>query len=362
MASTSDPLGLLGTTVADKYDVEAFVAEGGFSFVYRALHRVWRQPVALKFLRVLQHASEEQRQQLLDDFVREGALLRQLSSRAASIVQAHDVGTMTGADASWWPYLVLEWLEGAALDRVLEGERYRGTPPRTLAESMRLLDPAVRALAAAHRRGIAHRDLKPANIFVLGDDARSPDAAVKLLDFGIAKVLGAAVTAGDAQTNASLRSQFTPWYGAPEQFSRSFGATGPWTDVYALALVLVEMLTHRSPLEGEDLAQLAFASTDAGQRPTPREKGVEVSDAVEAVFHRAVALNPVERYQSAGEFWRALYGALGTGFADEPSFVDASTDDRTQPRLDRLDPPTMPFSPAPSRTSGQLSQPATVPA
>jgi eukaryotic-like serine/threonine-protein kinase len=350
MPSTSDPLGLLGSTVAEKYDVEAFVAEGGFSFVYRARHRVWRQPVALKFLRVLQHATEEQRQQLLDDFVREGALLRELSSRAASIVQAHDVATMTGPDTSWWPYLVLEWLDGASLDRVLESERNRGIPPRTLTECLRLLDPAVRALAAAHRRGIAHRDLKPGNIFVLGDDPRAPDAPVKLLDFGIAKVLGAAVTASNAQTNASLRSQFTPWYGAPEQFSRSFGATGPWTDVYALALVMVEMLTHRSPLDGDDIAQLAFASTDAGLRPTPRSKGLEISDAVEAVFHRAVALNPVERYQSVGEFWRALYAALGGAFADELSFVDASTDDRTQPRFDRIDPPTMPFSPAGSKT------------
>ncbi len=357
MPPHSDPLGLIGTTVGDKYDVEAFVAEGGFSFVYRARHRVWQQPVALKFLRVLQSASEEQRQRLLDDFVREGSFLRELSSRAASIVQAYDVGTMTGADASWWPYLVLEWLDGASLDRVLERETKQGMPPRTLPECLRLLDPAVRALAVVHRRAIAHRDLKPGNLFVLGDP-RGADASVKLLDFGIAKALGATSTASDAKTNLAVLPQFTPWYGAPEQFSRSFGATGPWTDVYALALVLVEMLTHRSPLEGDDIAQLAFASTDVGQRPTPREKGVEVSDAVEAVFYKAVALNPSERYQSAGEFWRALYVALGPAaggpFADEPSFVDASTDDRTQVRFDRFEAPTMPFAPAPSRTPAQL--------
>jgi eukaryotic-like serine/threonine-protein kinase len=352
MPPNHDPLGLLGTTVGDKYDVEAFVAEGGFSFVYRARHRVWQQPVALKFLRAVQHANEEQKKRLLDDFVREGSFLRELSSRAASIVQAYDVGTMTGADSSWWPYLVLEWLDGASLDRVLDRENRAGLPPRTLPECIRLLDPAVRALAVVHRRAIAHRDLKPGNLFVLGDP-RGLDASVKLLDFGIAKALdAAAVTATDAKTNMAVHPQFTPWYGAPEQFSRSFGATGPWTDVYALALVLVEMLTHRSPLEGDDVAQLAFASTDTGQRPTPREKGVVVSDAVEAVFHRAVALNPTERFQNAGDFWRALYGALGGPFIDEPSFVDASTDDRTQVRFD---PPTLPFPTSASKTPAQIA-------
>jgi eukaryotic-like serine/threonine-protein kinase len=356
MPPPNDPLGLVGTTVGEKYDVEAFVAEGGFSFVYRARHRVWQQPVALKFLRALQAATDDQKKRLLDDFVREGSFLRELSSRAASIVQAYDVGTMTGADSSWWPYLVLEWLDGSSLDRVLEREAMHGIPPRTLPECVRLLDPAVRALAVVHRRGIAHRDLKPGNLFVLGDP-RGQDAVVKLLDFGIAKALDAATTtASNAKTNLALSPQFTPWYGAPEQFSRTFGATGPWTDVYALALVLVEMMTHRSPLVGDDLAQLAFASTDAGQRPTPREKGVPVSDAVEAVFHRAVALNPSERYQNAGDFWRALYASLGPAvgpFADEPSFVDASTTDRHASL--RNEAPTMPFSPANSTTPPQFA-------
>ena len=302
-----DTLELIGTTLAEKYAIESVVGEGGFAVVYRATHLLWKRPVAVKVFKALGDVGTEHRGKLLDEFIREGALLADLSERSAAIVQARDVGMLTTKKGEQVPYMVLEWLEGATLESIILKEKEAGAPARTVDETIRLLEPAAEALALAHMKGIAHRDVKPPNIFVLGDP-RSPAATVKILDFGIAKVVQDVqkMAGAFAKTSGQITS-FTPAYGAPEQFSRAHGATGPWTDVFALALVCVEVLTQRDPLDGDDFMQLAYASSNPALRPTPRVRGVAgVSDAVEAVFARALAVKPQERYPSAGDFWNAL--------------------------------------------------------
>ncbi|RYE83161.1 MAG: serine/threonine protein kinase, partial [Myxococcales bacterium] len=330
-ASVDDPLGLLGSTIGEKYVIERFVAEGGFSLLYRAQHTIWKQPVAVKFLKAMASAPPDQRQGLLDSFVQEGQLLRQLSSRTASILQAHDVGTWMGPAGEWYPYLILEWLDGKPLDQVLDERRDAGDPPLTLPQILAHFESVARALEVVHRRGVAHRDIKPANLFVVGD-MHGEDAFVKVLDFGIAKVLGdmAERSAATARTGSAI-SSFTPWYGAPEQFSKHHGATGPWTDVFALALVMVEMLTLRPPLEGDELVPLALQSADPVVRPTPRQRGVAVSDEVEAVFARALAVNPSARYSTLGPFWNDLCQAAGA-----EQYVDQATQSLEVPRLSLL--------------------------
>ena len=305
----NDTLQLVGRTIADKYVVESLVGEGGFAVVYRAMHTIWKRPVALKVFKAFGSFSEKDRQKLLDEFVQEGALLADLSARTAAIVQARDIGMIETAKGEHVPYMVLEWLEGATLEAVIEAERAGGVPPRSLADTVRLLDPAAEALALAHRKGVAHRDVKPGNVFVLGDPRG--DCTVKLLDFGIAKVVNdAQKMAGSFTKTSGQVTSFTPAYGAPEQFSRTHGATGPWTDVFALALIVVELTSGREPLDGDDFLQLAVSSANVDRRPTPRAFGVPVSDDVEAVFRKAVAIKPVDRWQSAGEFWNALRHAL----------------------------------------------------
>ena len=125
--------------------------------------------------------------------------------------------------------MVLEWLEGATLEAVIEDEKTRQVPPRTLVEAVRLLDPAGEALALAHRKGIAHRDIKPGNIFVLGDPRG--DCTVKLLDFGIAKVVtDAQKMAGSFNKTSGQVTSFTPAYGAlGAVLADARRATGPWT-------------------------------------------------------------------------------------------------------------------------------------
>ena len=261
--------------------------------------------------KALDAASGEERQKLTDDLIREASLLAELSEKTASICQARDLGMLTTPAGQALPYMVLEWLEGQTLSAMLVGEQAAGLPPRSLAAAAALLDPIAEALAVAHVRGIAHRDVKPANVFI-STDAEGKTLSVKLLDFGIAKVVQDAQRTGGAfNRTEGLVTAFTPSYGAPEQFSRKFGATGPWTDVFALALVMVECSAGRRIVQSADIIDMAKMATDTHRRPTPRNFGIATSDATEAVFARALAVQPADRFPTAGAFWIALLKTLG---------------------------------------------------
>jgi formylglycine-generating enzyme required for sulfatase activity/serine/threonine protein kinase len=349
MSSIPDPLALVGTTVSDKYEIERTVGEGGFAIVYRATHKVWNRPVAIKVFRTLGDLPAERREQLVKSFIQEGALLAELSERSAAICQARDVGMLKTRDGREMPYMVLEWLEGRSLEEVIDYEKKQRLPPRTPHETLAILEPAALALALAHKKGIAHRDVKPANIFVIGD-ARG-EYTVKLLDFGIAKVVqDLQRSSGSFAQTQGVVSSFTPAYGAPEQFSRTHGATGPWTDVFALALIFTELMTLDAPLRGDDLTQLAFCSMDPKRRPTPRAYGFEISDSLEAVLRRALAVAPDERFRSTGEFWDALRVALAMEPMRSLGIDSTRTTSSGNPALTALAPPDS------SALAGQMRQ------
>ncbi|MEO7327026.1 MAG: bifunctional serine/threonine-protein kinase/formylglycine-generating enzyme family protein [Minicystis sp.] len=303
----ADPFGWEGVTIEGKYRVDEVVGEGGFGVVYRGHHLGFDEPIAIKVLKVPASFQGEEREAFLKTFLAEGKLLHRLSRGTAGIVQALDVGAAVAPNGAWTPYLVLEWLRGITLERDLIDRRKRGESPRSVGEAIALLEPAARALAAAHAQGIAHRDVKPANLFLAQIAERT---TLKVLDFGIAKVLSEVsnLTQAMAETGGSVRS-FTPQYGAPEQFHRKFGATGPWTDVFALALVLVEIVAGRLALEGSDTTQLYILSTDPTSRPTLRSSGIVVEDAIEQVISKALSVEPRARYLEAGAFWDALLAA-----------------------------------------------------
>jgi serine/threonine protein kinase len=317
-----DPFGWVGFTVDGKYRVDAVVGEGGFGIVYRAHHLGFGETVAIKCLRVPASLAGSERERFFSSFMAEGRLLHQLSRSTAGIVQALDVGAAVSPSGTWTPYLVLEWLEGQSLEAELEDRTKKKLGGRPLGEAITLLDPAARALAVAHEQGVAHRDIKPANLFISTLGSRQ---TLKVLDFGIAKVLTetASLTKAFEATGRSLQA-FTPRYGAPEQFSRRFGATGPWTDVFSLALVLVEVVCGHSPLEGEDAAQLFVASADVHQRPTLRPSGVETTDEVEGVLACALSVDIKQRYLTAGEFWNALVAAASATTGYRPPMASAA--------------------------------------
>jgi formylglycine-generating enzyme required for sulfatase activity/serine/threonine protein kinase len=297
----ADIFGLVGTTIDNKYRISALVGEGGFGVVYRAWHLSFECDIAVKCLKVPPHFTQHARQLFFENFRKEGRLLNALSARHPSIVRVYDFGVTQGAGV---PYLVLEWLEGSDLETAL-GQRARSF---TELEALALLRPAVEAIAKAHGMSpaVAHRDLKPANLFVVEGER---GATLKVLDFGIAKAMQEGETATQVATRtASGFSAFSPQYGAPEQFlSKKYGSTGPWTDVHALGLILVELVTGRPPLDGETQFELVGPATSA-DRPTPRGRGAQVSEAFEAMCARAVSLRPGERYASASELLAAMDG------------------------------------------------------
>ena len=357
-----DPLNISGQLVAEKYRIEHLVGEGGFAVVYRAEHTIWKQPVAMKFFSGLSQAPAEHREELLEQFIQEGALLTELSSQTAGIVQARDIGEYTTPAGQWMPYMVLEWLDGAPLDAILQQDQRQGLA-WTEDEVVGFLKRILPILDVAHRRGIAHRDIKPANIFIMGSGARAPETPCKLLDFGVAKMVSehAKLNAALAKTGVAITS-FTPRYGAPEQFARSYGATGPWTDVYSIALVASEMLAGKVALQGEDLVQFGFSSANPAQRPTPRSLGAQVSDQLEAVFEKALAVRPADRFPNAGEFLERQSCGGGAGLRPWLS-IRPLLPGRILPRL-RVSSSHPRFSsrPRPRRTSAPATKPEPHPA
>ncbi|HEX3854218.1 MAG TPA: serine/threonine-protein kinase [Polyangiaceae bacterium] len=303
-----DPFDWVGATLDGKYQVDAVVGRGGFGVVYRAHHLGFNENVAVKCLRIPQTLSGAARDEFEQNFLAEGRLLHQLSRATAGIVQALDVGAVVSPNKTWTPFIVLEWLDGQSLEANFAERRSAGLAGRALRHAVELLDPAARALALAHEQGIAHRDIKPANLFLAEVGGRK---TLKVLDFGIAKVVSESesFTKAFEETGASLQA-FTARYGSPEQFSRRYGATGPWSDVFSLALVLIEAVVGHSALEGSDTAQLFIAAADTSRRPTLRTLGADPGPAIDAVLETALAVDPKERYANAGLFWDALLAAL----------------------------------------------------
>jgi len=307
-----DRFGIVGRVIAGAYHVERVVAEGGFGVVYRAQHGGFRAPIALKCLKVPQHLSGEHQARFLEQFRAEAEVMFRLSASTPNVVRPLHVDVMTTPNGAFVPFLVLEWLEGETLDAIIRGRRAQRKPALALAEVVRLLEPVAQALDRAHHfdgpRGketIVHCDLKPENVFVTDVGG---ERVVKILDFGVAKVRSAATQAGGATQAVAL---FTPAYGAPEQWNpASLGETGPWTDVWGLALTAVEALVGEPVVSG-DHQRIMKQVLDRTRRPTPRTHAANVPDAVEAVFARALAVDPRERPRDAGVFWKAMRQALG---------------------------------------------------
>jgi serine/threonine protein kinase len=233
-------------------------------------------------------------------------MLFELSRLHPAIVRAFDTGCIWAGDAPA-RYLSLEWLDGVSLDRELRKRRQSGLAAFQLAEVLALLEGPAAGLARAHARGIVHCDIKPENLFI---DTGGQEPQIKILDFGIAKLMDdTEAVAAEPDSEAVGTASFTPMYAAPEQWSKRLGDTGPWTDVHGLSLVCTELLSGRRRFTGMESTQFRAACLEANVRPTPASLGVDLSAAVEAVFLRAVALDPRHRYPDVGAFWRALCGA-----------------------------------------------------
>ncbi|MFO0608775.1 MAG: protein kinase [Polyangiales bacterium] len=298
MRSRTDPLELVGRVLGERYEVDRFVARGGFGVVYHARHLALGAPVAVKVLDVpVNLLGAEER--LIERFRKEAQTLASL--RHPAIVRALDVGALDEREGGH-VWMALEWLDGVTLADDLGARAGRPRSPR---EALALLGPVFDALTVAHARGIAHRDIKPGNIMLVASTTGEPTARV--LDFGIAKEFrpDEEPGTGDTETNGDF-SAFSLDHAAPEQVGRA--RTGPWTDVHALALLVTELLVGRRPYAGEASFDL-FAAVMSSERPSPARFGLDVGP-WEAELRNALALKPGGRHGDAGALHRALIATL----------------------------------------------------
>src|SRR5271170_4940903 len=216
--------GRVGSTLAGRYLIESEIGVGGMATVYRAQHKLVERLCAIKIL----NAQFAQDPVLRERFVREAKHAQRLSH--PNVIEIFDQGETEDGT----PFLVMELLEGRTLADVI------GDGPIPMARTLPICIEMTRALARAHDFEVIHRDLKPENVFIL------PGDQVKLLDFGIARC------AQDARLTTRGEIFGTPQYMAPERGS-SIDA-GPAADLYALGIMIFEMLTGRLPFEAKDPA------------------------------------------------------------------------------------------------------------
>jgi serine/threonine-protein kinase len=272
-----------GALVADKYRLKGILGEGGMGLVVSAHHEALDRMVALKVLR----KESAKDPVMVERFLREARAAANL--RSEHVAHVLDVGTLsTGA-----PFMVLEYLEGADLSQVLA---LQGRLP--VAVACNYLVQACEAVAEAHAGGIVHRDLKPENLY-LTTSLGGADC-VKVLDFGVSKVLGAE-RAALTTTGVAVGS---PVYMAPEQV-RGSREIGPRADVWALGVVLYELLTGSLPFEAESLPDLCLKIANEAPQPLPSRRG-DVPAALAAVVSRCLEKDPVRRYFDAAELAESL--------------------------------------------------------
>jgi serine/threonine protein kinase len=270
---------LIGLVLGDRYRVDERIGAGGMGLVYRATHVLIGRKLAIKLLR-RRYASQSE---VAERFVQEARIAS--SVKHPNVVDIIDYGiTPQGS-----PYYVMEFLAGHSL-----AHEIKHSGPVEVRRALNISVQIARGLAAAHQAGIIHRDLKPDNVFVVPADVGAPEQ-VKILDFGIARVAGR-----KNRLTAAGSVVGTPEYMSPEQARGD--ELDSRSDIYALGVVLFELLTGQVPLSGDSkvgtLTKQVFELPPPIREIDPRFAGYPT---IEAVLGRLLAKNRDERPGSALE-------------------------------------------------------------
>jgi serine/threonine-protein kinase len=279
-----DPL--LGQIVDGRYEIQTLLGEGGMGKVYKVRHVALQRHFAMKVLR----------KELAAD--RELALRFEREARAAARVQHPNVVAITdfGTLEEGIPFFVMELLVGQTLGRELQEK-----VSISVGRSIRIMHQVADGVAAAHEAGIVHRDLKPDNIFLCRSASGDETEVIKVLDFGAAQVMGASRLTRQGHVFG------TPCYMAPEQAQGS--DVDLRSDVYALGVILYELITGRVPFDGDTI--MGIVSQHLYATPLPPSTLVTGTPLghLEEVILRAMAKTPGERYASARDLGEALVEA-----------------------------------------------------
>ena len=301
----ADPVILPAPKQVGDYEILTEVGRGGMGVVYKARHRGLHRLAALKMVLAGEFASPAQEVRF--------RLEAELAARVQhpNIVQVYEIGTYQGR-----PFLALEWVEGGSLANRLDGKPW---PP---GEAASLLETLARAIHAAHVEGVVHRDLKPANILLanprgtallsrpggLSDGSGEPshkelsdsshatrpaDWTCKITDFGLARPIEGGVTVTQSGFLVG-----TPGYMAPEQAGGTRALVGPATDIYALGVVLYQLLTGQLPFQGDSTLEVLRAVT-SDEPVRPRRWQPCLPRDLEAITLHCLEKEPTRRYPSA---------------------------------------------------------------
>ena len=272
-----------------RFRIIELIGSGGMGEVYAAEDRELGERVALKTLR----AEFLNDPNFLRRFRREVRLARRVGH--PNVCRVHDVGHHRRDDGSEVAFLTMELLEGQTL-----AEYLRLKARLTTEQALPLVKGICEALAALHNAGIIHRDLKPGNVMLVGDETEGWRPVVT--DFGLA--LPAVQNAGShSEVSAVGQVLGTPDYMAPEQLSGD--EVGPFTDVYAMGLVVYEMVTGSKPFPAKTPIQEAVKKVSQSPRP-PREFVADIDPTWEAILHRCLLKSPEQRFPSAEKLKEAF--------------------------------------------------------
>jgi eukaryotic-like serine/threonine-protein kinase len=276
----------------DNYRIEGVAARSGMASIFRGTDLRTGQPVAIK----VPHPEMESDLVFFERFHREEEIGTKLDHPGVMKVFAEDGRSRV--------YMVMEWVEGRLLRQLLN-EQKKFPPERAVRIAIGICD----ALGYIHNHGVVHRDLKPENIMVDADDH------IKLIDFGIAG------NAGARRITFAKLSQImgTPDYISPEQVKGGRG--DPRSDLYALGVMLYEMLTGQAPFQGPNA--FAIMNDRLLNNPIPpREIDPQISPQLQEIIYRALERDPRRRYASAREFAWDLEHQDQVGVADRPELRD----------------------------------------
>ena len=277
-----------GKLVAQRYQLEKLLGEGGMGAVWSAVHVVTKKRIALKFLKANAAASPSH----VRRFLREARAASAV--RHPNVVEIHDIVELENGS----PVMVMDFLVGESLATLLER---RKTLP--LAELAGLLLPVISAVGTAHSMGIVHRDIKPDNIFL--EQSLHGGVIPRILDFGIAKLSATDGAAAETATLTRTGSVMgTPYYMAPEQV---FGERDidQRADVWAFGVILYEALTGRRPIEGDNFGQL-FKIIATGEVVPLAHVAPHLPSDVAELVDRMLSRDRLKRPQDLREVFGAL--------------------------------------------------------
>jgi serine/threonine-protein kinase len=290
--------------VGGRYELGELIGYGGMAEVHRGRDQRLNREVAIKVLR----ADLARDPSFLNRFRREAHSAAGLNH--PSIVAVYDTGEDVAADGTPQPFIVMEYVEGRTLRDIVKAQ---GRLP--VRRALEIVADVCAALDFSHRNGIIHRDIKPANVMI------TPQGAVKVMDFGIAR----AVADNSATVTQTANVIGTAQYLSPEQARGE--SVDPRSDVYSTGCLLYELVTGVPPFQGD--SPVAVAYQHVRENPVmPSARNPEIPRAVDSIVMKALAKNPLNRYQSAGDMRQDLQRALaGQPVSAEAVMTDA---ERTQ--------------------------------